>query len=322
MAQAVPRASIFRIKVFECAAKPYERELTGFLVSGYDGIITALHGVAGCRKRGAVGADKKHGFPDLQLTQVDIDRDLALLEATERPKKEEMSRLPKLKPSPPGDPDRLSELRVIGFPLTVNTVLTSRLQIRDDLYTSWHDTNSDAIGVLSDRGSPDLDVQMLNIEGHFLPGHSGAPVLNGKGQVVAVANGGLALGYAEISLAVPIVDFQPQPYAGVLQRKVDRLGSLSTENLFAIAHRDYTQKSKQYLEDKLGIPFDRESYLQAASVGDSVVVTLFLRIGIKVERGFEVSALHQAAVAGHDNIVRMLINAGADPNYRTEEATP
>jgi hypothetical protein len=56
---------------------------------------------------------------------------------------------------------------------------------------------------LRNLGSPDPNIDITDIEGHLLPGHSGAPILNSSGQVVAIADGGLENGAVGVSWGIP-----------------------------------------------------------------------------------------------------------------------
>ena len=49
---------------------------------------------------------------------------------------------------------------------------------------------------------PALDTQVLRLDGNLLPGHSGAPLLNAHGQVVAIGSGGLERGAVGVGWAV------------------------------------------------------------------------------------------------------------------------
>ncbi|MEO0360951.1 MAG: hypothetical protein AAF322_07575, partial [Pseudomonadota bacterium] len=51
--------------------------------------------------------------------------------------------------------------------------------------------------------SIDLDMRILRLDGHLLPGLSGAPILSPSGEVAGVGGGGLKQGAASISYAVP-----------------------------------------------------------------------------------------------------------------------
>jgi hypothetical protein len=52
-------------------------------------------------------------------------------------------------------------------------------------------------------GSPALDLEIDGIEGHLLPGHSGAPIFNEQRKIVAIADGGLENGAAALSWGIP-----------------------------------------------------------------------------------------------------------------------
>lgn len=55
-----------------------------------------------------------------------------------------------------------------------------------------------------DRGSPLYNAKVLSIQGEIEPGHSGAPILDSKNRVLAIANGGLKGGTVGICWAIPI----------------------------------------------------------------------------------------------------------------------
>ena len=52
-------------------------------------------------------------------------------------------------------------------------------------------------------GFPHLNQEVLHLEGDLLPGDSGAPILNEKGHVVAIGNGGLKRGQVGLGWAIP-----------------------------------------------------------------------------------------------------------------------
>ena len=57
---------------------------------------------------------------------------------------------------------------------------------------------------VNQAGMPSLSLEVLRHQGHLVPGLSGAPIINSRGQVVAVADGGLESGAASIGWAIPI----------------------------------------------------------------------------------------------------------------------
>lgn len=187
--------------------------LTGFRIKVGDkvGIVTALHGLVGCNKITAVGHYKK-----LKITQADIKRDVAFLYSSEL--ENASSQL---------EPEQHSQyegLYVIGHPLGITAQMRSeKLRIRQPPREKFEDllprTLYDLFNRAKKRGSPQLKVDVLSIEGHILPGHSGAPIFNGEDKVVGVANGGLEKGHSEIVWAIPWHDikWQPHSYDSVLK---------------------------------------------------------------------------------------------------------
>lgn len=64
-------------------------------------------------------------------------------------------------------------------------------------------TPDNASQMISRIGMPDLDGLVLGLMGPLMPGHSGAPILDGTARVVAIGDGGLEKGAASISWAIP-----------------------------------------------------------------------------------------------------------------------
>ncbi|MCP3683077.1 MAG: trypsin-like peptidase domain-containing protein, partial [bacterium] len=181
--------------------------MTGFWAKDLKGIITALHGVVGCKIITAMLSNSDSTFTNLKIQQVDIKRDTALLYSPEMA----------YKTLPEGFSSLSTKLSydnvyVIGYPLGITESIISRdLRIRDKAYRQLESLlPPDSKKVLAERQSPSLDVDVISIEGHLLHGHSGAPVLNSKDQIIGIANGGLNDGSAEIVWAIPWQDIEWQ----------------------------------------------------------------------------------------------------------------
>ena len=78
------------------------------------------------------------------------------------------------------------------------------------------------------RNSPSTQLAVISVEGHFLPGESGAPVFNVANRVVGIVNGGLQKGFAEVSWMIPwdYIDLKP-----VKEKEVrDKLNVVKTKD--------------------------------------------------------------------------------------------
>lgn len=202
-AQGVPEfPDIFRLEISECMHDPAGvRYQTGFRVVGVVGIVTALHGVADdCKQISAVGGgDDGPVFNNLTLIKVDVDADVALLSspqvktAARKPQLKAMSLSAALKPS--------DSLQVIGYPYGMYEQLpSSSLRVRDRAMVPLSRLiPPNLIAPIRARNSPSTSISVVSVEGHFLPGQSGAPVFNNKREIVGVVNGGLQEGHAEVS---------------------------------------------------------------------------------------------------------------------------
>lgn len=194
---------VYLIKMFDCTHRPFERSQTGFRVRGEKGLITALHGVADCQK---IKASRKGLLLDQPLTikKVDTDHDVALLSS------------PQIESAPGGGLnvadnivwESLGTVKVYGHPYGISSLERTLLVSNPPLKPLKDLVPTDSLSILRDRRSPNHLTNVLNLQGHLLPGHSGAPVVDSRGRVVAVANGGLKGGYAEISWAIPFGDIE------------------------------------------------------------------------------------------------------------------
>lgn len=158
-----------------------------------------MHGVIGQESISAsiVGLNKR--FSDLEIEQVDIEHDLALLTSNELKKNNRGLKVSRLQPS------KQDKVSTIGYPLGILEQLTStQLNLRTPplkkLSTLLLKRDYKKMG---DRKSPDINKEVLSIEGVLLPGHSGSPIFNANDQVIGIGNGGLKKGSVGISWAIP-----------------------------------------------------------------------------------------------------------------------
>lgn len=170
---------------------------TGFRVQGFKGIITSLHGVIGCKKTEALGSGSDNSYQDLKIRLVDTRKDLALL-SNQVLDEAVASGLE-------ASTNITRTLTVVGHPHGIAAQLRSSLTLRTPAtVTLQYLVPVATLVALRPRKNPDVDSEVLSIEGHLTLGHSGSPILNTSGKVVAVANGGLQDGAIEISWAIPL----------------------------------------------------------------------------------------------------------------------
>jgi len=167
---------------------------TGFLWSNPDTAVTALHVVAGCDKISAYYESLKIMRP-AKVVRVLRRADLVLLKISDAPAAQVLT----VDPKPPQLTDHLSTL---GYPLQLENMNSSSLQLRYGGKT-LRDIVPESVARALSGGSPSLDLEIESIEGHLLPGHSGAPIFNESRRVVAIADGGLENGAAALSWGIP-----------------------------------------------------------------------------------------------------------------------
>jgi S1-C subfamily serine protease len=192
---SIDTAAVVRIDAADCGTP--SRRGSGFVWKSTEQVVTALHVVAGCKTVGVRYAGGSGQSRSAQVVQVLPAHDLALLTVNTP-----LSVKPfVLAPTPPSAG---AQLVAWGYPVAVRGLLDTGLRRRE--------TAGQLKSLLNDRlrlevaaaGMPALESEIMLLDGgHLLPGHSGGPIVDEAGNVVAVADGGLEQGATEISWAVP-----------------------------------------------------------------------------------------------------------------------
>ena len=175
---------------------------TGFRLSGIHGILTALHGVADGDVFSAIQGSQV--FNDLRVTAVDIKHDIALLTSDQleglAPNGLVAERNSQVQPE--------EALHASGFPLALRAIYTIKVTANRNPFTKLDKILPHAdFKAFSARHSPSPDVRVLSVDGALTPGYSGAPLLNERGRVVAVVDGGLQRN-SQIAWAIPLESIQ------------------------------------------------------------------------------------------------------------------
>lgn len=192
--------AVYRLEIRGCTfegAAP--RSQIGFQVTGLVGIVTTLHGLADCTEVSATTADGQIVFEQLVITQVDLLHDIALLASPALSKASNGG----LRISPLAD--------LTTEPLTlVNDHDESRTSTRQRVTGIVARESLDAVIPddlesvdLIKRKSPDLKITVLTLALPLLSGQAGAPLVDSKGRLIGVAQGGIADGGTAYSWAIP-----------------------------------------------------------------------------------------------------------------------
>lgn len=195
--EIVARASrsVVVVTAENCAGP--SRTGTGFVWREKRWIVTALHIVSGC-KRLSVRSQSAGALRTVRLLRVSKQSDLALLGLDED--------LPGVEPlsSSSVSPEVDDVLKAVGYQLGAPTL--SDVPLRVALGSSaLRDMLPESVRKeISAAGSPGLSLTVLRLDGHLLPGLSGAPILESAGLVVGVGDGGLENGAASISFGIPV----------------------------------------------------------------------------------------------------------------------
>jgi hypothetical protein len=192
---AQDRGAFVRVDAAGCTLGA--RRGSGFVWQNSDSVVTALHVVAGCTNisvRYAVGGGQ---LRKAQVTRTLKKNDLALL-TVESPVAVKPIGTATTPPSP-GE-----SITAWGYPLAVRGLIDTQFRRRATQGTLRDLLTDQLRQEVSAAGMPDLGAEVILLDGgHLLPGHSGAPLVNTAGEVVAIADGGLERGAVQVNWATP-----------------------------------------------------------------------------------------------------------------------
>jgi hypothetical protein len=124
------------------------------------------------------------------------------------------------------------------------------------------------IAPLYKRKSPNLAMQVLSIEGHLLPGHSGAPLFDEDNKLIGVGNGGLQAGAIEVSWAIPWSEIEWQAVDKLSTDNEERYTKLqeSSPLLFSFSVTSLTKEeivTKTVCKSIFGLDYDTLNELKS-----------------------------------------------------------
>ena len=170
--------------------------VTGFKVAGQDGIVTALHGVAGAKRITVSKMSNETIYDDdVKIILWDLSKDICLISSSS------INKIPKetgLKLSSIKKISKLNGVKVVikGFPWSMPQYQTINVDVDGDhgieLLQNLLPADSSR-SVLVKRKSPDIQQNVINLHGDIYPGHSGSPILYNN-EVIGMVDGGLLLG--------------------------------------------------------------------------------------------------------------------------------
>lgn len=188
--------------VYSCSDIGKAKSGTGFVWKKNNQIITALHLVTGNCNNGTINVFipsnntyTKGTFYKAKLLKILKSADLAMLEVN----------IPKLKPLSSINSTLFlkQNVDVLGYPLGAPSKRSIQLTI--PFNESKKLRQNIPVSVISELNKLEFNVDMdvVHFQGSLLPGLSGAPIFNNKGEIIAIGNGGLNKGQVGISWGIP-----------------------------------------------------------------------------------------------------------------------
>jgi len=189
--------SVVQVQGSGCpASQGTERRVaTGFAYGPAGHVVTANHVVTGCQ-RITVYWEKHNGHTQqASVVRVLPKADLALLQVGQS--------LGTALTAQPQRPKVDAEVETLGYYLSVPTMSNKRLRVTYGSSRLADMVPKETRQALQQSGAIDVNLDILRLDGHLLPSHSGAPIFDLQGHVVGVGSGGLKSGAASVSWAVP-----------------------------------------------------------------------------------------------------------------------
>ena len=190
--------AVLRVTASGCGGSAPDRAASGFAYGSGDQVVTAFHVVQGCR-------DISVGYQNIteqpaHITHVLQDADLALLQVDGGGAEV----TPLVETDRGGDVNEV--LNVYGYALGQATRENRRLVVtaaNEGGASRLRDAVNDEVRhEVQQNGFPSLDVMVVRVDGNLLPGHSGAPIIDSSGRVIAIGSGGLERGAVGVGWAV------------------------------------------------------------------------------------------------------------------------
>jgi Trypsin-like peptidase domain len=189
---------------------------SGFIWKHNQSVVTALHVVNGCSKL-VVQSEAAGDLTDAHVSKILLSDDLVLLTLD---KSLAGSVVVISSDDPPMD---TQAMLIVGFPEDSSSLTAKEVRRQFGGSTLRDIVSSQAADELSRTGSPSLATNVTFLQTILEHGHSGAPIFNHDGKLVAIADGGLKHGTTEDSWAMPA------KYLADLENSPDLIASMSVQ---------------------------------------------------------------------------------------------
>jgi hypothetical protein len=206
--------------------KAGQTNASGFVWLDKRYVVTTLHAVVGCAPLLVYSESKKDRSP-AKVVKVNLEADLALLQLE---RDLGLAPIQHLKDAP----DPRGKFFTWGYPQGVREMTDVSTEFAGGLKRGVTTLEAAYTGVEGSEAllagqSPKKTASILRVTTTLQPGHSGAPILDREGRVVAIADGGLLGGYRTVNWSIPAHLYLPglgQPGPGdAMPRQPSKLSS-------------------------------------------------------------------------------------------------
>lgn len=213
--QASDRDAATSVVQIRCAMAKGQSKATGFVWPVPGQVVTALHAAVGCNEI-SVWSEATRKETLARVIRVNLEADLALLQLDRDLGLTALRYAPEL-------PDTRANHFIWGYPLAAEEMTDLKIEfgggLKRGLTTLGAAFSSKELDLLV-RGQayPSRRTQILRVNSIIQPGHSGAPIFDRNGNIVAIADGGLLGGFRTLNWSIPA-----QVYLPLLLESNDRM---------------------------------------------------------------------------------------------------
>jgi hypothetical protein len=181
---------------------------TGFVWLDSLHVVTALHAVVGCKTRMVYSSLDRSMESPAEIEKVSLEADLALLKLQRGLGLDPIKHIT----SPP---NLREQFYTWGYPHGVRELIELRTEFAGGLKGGMTTLDEAFCGVkgldelFAGQSYPKGGTSILRVTTTIQPGHSGAPILDLQGRVVAIADGGLLDGWRGLNWSIPAYQYLP-----------------------------------------------------------------------------------------------------------------
>ncbi|MEM6347929.1 MAG: serine protease [Bacteroidota bacterium] len=214
------------VVIVEASFGSMVKSSSGFCWLDANHVVTTLHGVAGSQ---SIKVKQGNQAIPASLERILLKGDLALLRLSRT-----LNAAPLRHRDVEVTPMNANLYEIQGYPSKMSLLDTKRAEFKryanPPFLRDMISHNNKLRNEVRSQGYPNENIRIFGLETTIIPGHSGSPIVDNQGTVVAIADGGLHNGVAGLNWAIPASNLNQlrnstDPIGGARESQLDILHS-------------------------------------------------------------------------------------------------